>query len=133
MWDPFYSEMPEFFGMKLPELLKLKDPTAWPDFERGEISEEELYQNFFKDRRPVNGPALLHQMVGPALERICAQLLILIFDIRCPITAQDLTLPVCLRLHFLPVEKHLQGFSQSISFPQIAICQFVEQLHSCTL
>ena len=64
MWDPFYTEMPEFFGMKLPELLKLKDPTAWPDFEKGEISEEELYQNFFKDRREVNGPALLHQMVN---------------------------------------------------------------------
>lgn len=50
--------------MKLPELLKLKDPTAWPDFERGEITEEELYKNFFKDRREVNGPALLHQMVS---------------------------------------------------------------------
>ena len=63
MWDPFYTEMPEYFGMKLPELLKLKDPHAWPDFERGEISEEELYTNFFKDRRDVNGPGLLHQMV----------------------------------------------------------------------
>lgn len=64
MWDPFYTEMPEYFGMKLPELLKLKDPHAWPDFERGEISEEELYTNFFKDRRDVNGPGLLHQMVN---------------------------------------------------------------------
>lgn len=64
MWDPFYTEMPEFFNMKLPELLKLKDPTAWPDFEKGQISEEELYRNFFKDRREVNGSGLLHQMVN---------------------------------------------------------------------
>lgn len=65
VWDPFYTEMPEYFGMKLPELLKLKDPTAWPDFEKGEIMEEELYKNFFKDRREVNGAGLLHQMVWP--------------------------------------------------------------------
>ena len=55
--------MPEFFDMKLPDLLKAKDPHAWPDFEKGKISEQEMYTNFFKDRRPVDSAGLLQQMV----------------------------------------------------------------------
>jgi len=64
VWDPFYTAMPEFFDMKLPDLLKAKDPHAWPDFERGKISEEELYTNFFKDRRPIDSTGLLQQMIN---------------------------------------------------------------------
>lgn len=64
MWDPFYTEMPLFFDMKFQDLLNEKDPHAWPDFERGSISEEQLYERFFKDRRPINGSALLNHMVS---------------------------------------------------------------------
>ena len=70
--------MPEFFGMKLPELLKLKDPTAWPDFEKGEISEQDLYKNFFRDRREVKGSGLLQQMAG-----FCSIFVILIYALDC--------------------------------------------------
>ena len=63
VWDPFYTEMPEFFDMKLPDLLKQKHPSAWPEFERGEIDEDELYRKFFKDERPINGAGLIRQMV----------------------------------------------------------------------
>lgn len=63
VWDPFYTEMPEFFDMKLPDLLKQKHPSAWPEFERGEIDEDELYRKFFKDGRNINGAGLMRQMV----------------------------------------------------------------------
>lgn len=63
IWDPFYTEMPIFFDMKFQDLLSQKDSKAWPQFEKGEISEEELFQSFFKDQRPVNGPALVNHMV----------------------------------------------------------------------
>lgn len=62
--DPFYIEMPLFFDMKFQELIAAKDPHAWPEFERGLITEEELYERFFKDRRPINGPALMQRMVS---------------------------------------------------------------------
>lgn len=63
VWDPFYTEMPEFFDMKLPDLLKQKHPSAWPEFERGEIDEDELFRKFFKDGREIDGPGLIRQMV----------------------------------------------------------------------
>lgn len=62
IWDPFYTEVPHFFDMKFQDLLAAKDAQAWPRFERGEISEEELIRDFFKDRRPVNGSGLINHM-----------------------------------------------------------------------
>jgi HAD superfamily hydrolase (TIGR01509 family) len=49
--DPFFRHMPEFFGMSLDELLQQKHPTAWVEFERGEIDEAELAAKFFADGR----------------------------------------------------------------------------------
>ncbi|XVF30412.1 hypothetical protein REPUB_Repub16aG0055000 [Reevesia pubescens] len=50
--DPFYHDIPAFFGMSLKELLDCKHPTAWMEFENGVINEEELARKFFKDGRP---------------------------------------------------------------------------------
>jgi len=49
--DPFFRHMPEFFGLSLEELIAQKHPTAWVEFERGEIDEAQLAAKFFKDGR----------------------------------------------------------------------------------
>ncbi|XAR71160.1 Soluble epoxide hydrolase [Bertholletia excelsa] len=49
--DPFYQDVPAFFGMSLKELIECKHPTAWMEFERGLINEMELATKFFKDGR----------------------------------------------------------------------------------
>jgi FMN phosphatase YigB (HAD superfamily) len=60
--DPFFKEMPKFFGMTFDELMKSKSPTAWPAFERGEIDQDELFKQFFNDRRSFDGQALVKAM-----------------------------------------------------------------------
>ncbi|KAK9673450.1 hypothetical protein RND81_12G168800 [Saponaria officinalis] len=50
--DPFYQDIPNFFGMSMKELLECKHPTAWNEFEKGLITEDELAKKFFKDGRP---------------------------------------------------------------------------------
>jgi hypothetical protein len=60
--DPFYEAMPRHFGMPFRELLDAKHPTAWVEFERGEIGEPELLAKFFKDGRAVDGEALTRMM-----------------------------------------------------------------------
>lgn len=50
--DPFYHDVPAFFGMSMKELIECKHPTAWIEFEKGLISEMELARKFFKDGRP---------------------------------------------------------------------------------
>lgn len=49
--DPFYQDVPAFFGMSLKELIDCKHPTAWLEFEKGLIDEMELARKFFKDGR----------------------------------------------------------------------------------
>ncbi|XP_074272416.1 flavin mononucleotide hydrolase 1, chloroplatic-like [Silene latifolia] len=49
--DPFYQDIPQFFGMPMKELLECKHPTAWNEFEKGLIDEDELARKFFKDGR----------------------------------------------------------------------------------
>ncbi|XP_008791732.1 flavin mononucleotide hydrolase 1, chloroplatic isoform X2 [Phoenix dactylifera] len=50
--DPFYHDIPDFFQMSMKELLENKHPTAWAEFEKGLIDENELAKKFFKDGRP---------------------------------------------------------------------------------
>ncbi|CAN1132175.1 Flavin mononucleotide hydrolase 1, chloroplatic [Linum perenne] len=50
--DPFYEDVPSFFGMSMKELIECKHPTSWMEFEKGMIDEMELYSKFFKDGRP---------------------------------------------------------------------------------
>lgn len=57
--DPFFEEIPGFFGMSLPELLTVKHPSAWVRFEHGELEEDELLASFFADRRAFDGDAFV--------------------------------------------------------------------------
>ncbi|KAG8639611.1 flavin mononucleotide hydrolase 1, chloroplatic [Manihot esculenta] len=50
--DPFYNDVPPFFGMSFEELIESKHPTAWIEFEKGLIDEMQLFKKFFKDGRP---------------------------------------------------------------------------------
>ncbi len=63
MYDPFFQDMPKFFGMPFKQLLAEKHPTAWIEFECGAITEEELLAKFFADGRHVDGPALRRMLV----------------------------------------------------------------------
>ncbi|KAI8100698.1 hypothetical protein M9434_005089 [Picochlorum sp. BPE23] len=60
--DPFYERMPAHFGLAFEELLEQKHPDMWVRFEHGEISEDELIDNFFKDGRVVDKDGLVHMM-----------------------------------------------------------------------
>ena len=55
--DPFFEEMPAFFGLSFDAMLAGKDPTAWVEFERGEIEEAEFFRRFFADQRAFDGDA----------------------------------------------------------------------------
>jgi FMN hydrolase / 5-amino-6-(5-phospho-D-ribitylamino)uracil phosphatase len=56
--DPFYTVLPQFFGMSFNELLAAKHPTSWVDFELGLLEEKQFLDSFFSDGRPVDGPGL---------------------------------------------------------------------------
>lgn len=49
--EPFYREMPEFFGLSFEELMAAKHPSAWIDFELGQLDEREFLTRFFRDGR----------------------------------------------------------------------------------
>lgn len=57
--EPFHREMPAFFGLTLEELVEAKHPTAWVEFELGELSEEEFLARFFRDGRSFDRAALV--------------------------------------------------------------------------
>ena len=61
--DPFYEAMPRYFQLSFAELLAAKHPTAWVEFERGDITEAELFAKFFADGRRFDGPGLVDHMV----------------------------------------------------------------------
>ena len=62
VYDPFYVEVPAFFGMSFERLLAEKHPTSWVEFERDEIDEATMLRRFFLDERPV-GKELVDAMV----------------------------------------------------------------------
>ncbi len=49
--DPFRDVIPGFFGMTLHELLAVKHPSAWVEFERGERDHASFMKDFFADGR----------------------------------------------------------------------------------
>ncbi|MGF1466128.1 MAG: HAD family hydrolase [Sandaracinaceae bacterium] len=57
VYDPFHEVMPSHFGMTLDELLAVKHPRAWVDFERGRLDEETFLRRFFADERPYDTAA----------------------------------------------------------------------------
>lgn len=60
--DPFFTEMPRFFGMTFDDLLEAKHPSAWVEFERGERSENEFLEGFFEDRREFDREAFVQSI-----------------------------------------------------------------------
>ncbi|WP_158542287.1 HAD family hydrolase [Lujinxingia litoralis] len=59
VYDPIAAEIPAFFDLPLPELFRIKHPTAWVDFEHGELSEEHFYELFLPEPHgPVDGEKL---------------------------------------------------------------------------
>jgi FMN hydrolase / 5-amino-6-(5-phospho-D-ribitylamino)uracil phosphatase len=55
--DPFFEEMPGFFGLTLEELIQQKHPRTWVEFEKGEIDEAECMRRFFLDERTFDAEA----------------------------------------------------------------------------
>jgi len=49
--DPFFEEMPEFFGVSFDGLVKQLRPGPWVEFELGRRSESEFLSDFFADGR----------------------------------------------------------------------------------
>lgn len=61
--DPFFTRVPAFFGLPFEELVKVKSPTAWLDFERGLIDEDEYARRAFVDGRAYDHDAFRALMV----------------------------------------------------------------------
>ncbi len=57
--DPFYEDIPAFFGLTLAEFIQVKHPTAWVEFEHGRMSEAEYLSQIFPDQRLFDSEALL--------------------------------------------------------------------------
>src|SRR5688572_1478477 len=51
--DPFHHAIPSYFGLTLAGFLEQKHPTAWVEFERGELSPDEYAAKMFVDARQV--------------------------------------------------------------------------------
>lgn len=64
VYDPYAREQPSFFGMSWERLVELKDPTAWVEFELGQITEEEFLRRFFADRRSFDHQGLKDTMIA---------------------------------------------------------------------
>ncbi len=56
--DPFHVEVPAFLGMSLAELIDVKHPRAWVEFEHGSTDEDAFLSRFFADGRAFDGPGL---------------------------------------------------------------------------
>lgn len=77
--DPFFVEMPGFFGMSFDALLEEKHPSAWLEFELGERSEAEFLDSFFRDGREFDRRGFLESVRAsyrwlPGLEELMTEL-----------------------------------------------------------
>lgn len=57
--EPFWTDVPAFFGLTLAELQACMDPRAWIEFEHGTIDEAEYLRRFFADRRTFDHAAFV--------------------------------------------------------------------------
>jgi HAD superfamily hydrolase (TIGR01509 family) len=60
--DPFYLEMPAFFGLSFEDWLRAKNPSVWVPFERGEMQEAELLRALFADSRAYDHAGFLNML-----------------------------------------------------------------------
>jgi HAD superfamily hydrolase (TIGR01509 family) len=77
--EPYFVEVPAYFGMSLAELQATRHPHAWLEFERGEIGEAEFLGRFFADGRPFDHAGLVAAVRRayrwlPGMERLLAAL-----------------------------------------------------------
>lgn len=77
--DPFFAEMPGFFGLTFDELLEAKHPSAWVEFELGRISEEEFLDRFFADGREFDQRGFVDEVRAsyrwlPGIEELLSEL-----------------------------------------------------------
>jgi HAD superfamily hydrolase (TIGR01509 family) len=77
--DPFFAEMPDFFGMTFDAMLEAKHPRAWVQFELGECSEKEFLSGFFADGRDFDHSGFVSTIRSsyrwlPGLEELLAEL-----------------------------------------------------------
>lgn len=56
--DPFFEEIPAFFGLDLEQFIAEKHPTAWIDFETGQLDSHGYAARMFRDGRHVDVAAL---------------------------------------------------------------------------
>jgi len=56
--EPYFTALPDFFGIGVEELKRQMHPTSWIDFEEGAITEAEYYERFFLDGRPIDADRL---------------------------------------------------------------------------
>ncbi len=64
VYDPFAVEMPAFFGLTFKEMFSRKDPTAWVEFELGQIDEDAFFSRFFLGERDVDAAAFREMLAG---------------------------------------------------------------------
>jgi len=79
VYDPFMVEMPAFFGLTLEEMFRDRHPTAWVEFELGEIDQETFFAKFFKGGREVDHQGFREMLHGayrflPGVEELLAEL-----------------------------------------------------------
>lgn len=77
--DPFFVEMPEFFGMSFDALLESKHPSAWVEFELGQRTEDEFLRGFFADGRDFDRRGFIDAVRSayrwlPGMEELLAEL-----------------------------------------------------------
>lgn len=77
--EPFFAVVPQSLGMSLEEIIEHKHPTAWVEFEKGLITEDELRAKFFLDGRDYDHDGMRAAMVDhydylPGMEPLLAEL-----------------------------------------------------------
>jgi HAD superfamily hydrolase (TIGR01509 family) len=78
--EPFFTALPQYFGMTVEQLRREVHPTSWVEFEEGRITEMEYYARFFGDGRAVDAEALRASLVDAyhwldGMEALLAELL----------------------------------------------------------
>lgn len=79
VYDPFAAEMPAFFEMSFREMLPLLNGDLWCAFERGEVTQEDFLDGFFKDGRDYDQDAFCQTVRGayrllPGIEALLTEL-----------------------------------------------------------
>lgn len=77
--DPFYEDVPRALGLPFEQLLAEKHPTAWIDFELGDLTEAEFLPRFFADGRAYDHAQLVaafeqHFRLLPGIEELLREL-----------------------------------------------------------